>query len=62
MCPGGDCSLKDKCYRYTAPADEDYQMYFVNPPYKDNDCEYFWGDAQEAILNQLKDIVNGKED
>ncbi len=62
MCPGGDCPVKDKCYRYTANANELYQMYFVDPPYKDGKCEYYWGENAEAIWNQLKDITNGKKD
>ena len=62
MCHGGDCPHKEKCYRFTANADELYQSYFVDPPYKDGKCEYYWGENAEAIWNQLKDIVNGKED
>ena len=62
MCPGGDCPHKEDCYRYTATPDEIYQYYFVEPPYKDGKCEYYWGENAEAIWNQLKDITNGKED
>ncbi len=41
-CKGDGCPLKDKCFRHTAPANEYWQSYFVNPPYKDNTCEYYW--------------------
>lgn len=59
MCYGGDCPYKERCYRYTAKPDE-YQSYFVKPPFKDDKCDLYWGDEQEAIWNQLKDIVNTK--
>jgi hypothetical protein len=31
-CHGTECSLKAKCYRYTAPANEYRQAYFAHPP------------------------------
>ena len=44
-CKGGDCPLKDSCYRYTV-IPSDYQSYLYSPPYKviNNHlmCEYFW--------------------
>lgn len=40
-CFGGDCPLKDKCYRFTAPAGEYMQSYFRKPMNSGNDCEYF---------------------
>lgn len=42
MCVGGECSLKNMCYRYTAPVNEYQQTYFFNPPIKDGKCDYFW--------------------
>ena len=33
MCPGGDCVLKDTCYRYKATPTPEWQTYFVEPPY-----------------------------
>lgn len=43
-CKGGDCPLKETCYRYIAPADEYAQSYFVDPPYdkEKEECEYYW--------------------
>ena len=60
MCPGTDCPYKETCYRYTAKP-SDWQSYFSVPPIKDGKCDMYWGDNAEAIFNQLKNIVNGKE-
>jgi len=59
-CKGTNCPHKEKCYRFTAPANE-YQSYFSKPPIKeDKTCDMFWGQTQTDILNQLKDILGGK--
>lgn len=42
MCEGGACPLKEKCYRFTAKPFGLCQSYFMNPPYKDGKCDYFW--------------------
>lgn len=64
MCSGTDCPIKESCYRFTASASEYKQSYFFLPPGKlvDNKftCEMYWGDNNEAIFNQLKDITDGK--
>jgi hypothetical protein len=64
-CLGTDCPWKEKCVRYTTPADDHYQAYFSTPPGKKDEeevftCDMFWGEPQEGVLKQLKDIVNGK--
>lgn len=43
-CEGLDCPLKEKCYRFTAKANEYRQSYFVEPPYnkETKECEYLW--------------------
>ena len=51
MCKGDSCPLKDNCYRYLANASE-YQYYFVEAPYKDKDCEYYWK------IDKPKDLKN----
>jgi hypothetical protein len=61
-CIGTNCPHKEKCYRFTAPADKYAQAYFTEPPIKDGKCDMFWGEAQISILNQLKEIVKGGED
>jgi len=50
-----NCPVKEKCYRFTAKADE-YQSYFVDAPIKDGKCEYYWGENADNIFNQLKEI------
>ena len=58
--PGTICPHKEKCYRFTAPANEYRQTYFENPPIKeDGTCDLFWGKTQTDILTQLKEIVKG---
>jgi len=59
MCSGDGCPKKQSCYRYTAKA-SDYQSFFMNPPIKDGECDHYWGEQAESIMNQLNDIVNGK--
>lgn len=60
MCLGTNCPLKEKCYRFTAKASE-YQSYFMKPPFKDGNCEMYWGENQINIWNQLKKIVKNTE-
>ncbi len=36
MCYGGECPIKEKCYRYRAKPDKYMQSYFVSPPYLNN--------------------------
>lgn len=63
MCPGTDCPVKDKCYRFTANKNEMLQSYFLDVPGKiENDkftCDMYWGDNAESIWNLLKDITDG---
>ena len=59
-CEGGNCPLKNNCYRYIS-ADSMRQAYFIGTPYKDGKCDMFWGIENERILAQLKDILNGDE-
>ena len=46
MCFGGDCPLKDTCYRYKAMPSEFRQAYFFGEPFVGEDdnvtCEYYW--------------------
>lgn len=56
-CSGNNCPHKEKCYRFTAKADE-CQAYFVTPPIdKDGKCDLYWGEQSESIWKQLKEIV-----
>ena len=61
MCEGNDCPLKEKCYRFTAIPNEYRQAYFVEPPYIGEDCDMFWGQAQDYILSELQKIVDGEK-
>jgi hypothetical protein len=42
-CKGLDCEQKHNCWRFTAPAAEVYQSYFMTDPNKTpNNCDKFW--------------------
>lgn len=61
-CLDVDCPSKKMCYRYTAPESEFWQSYCdFNREEDANNCDMFWSNKHENIFNQLKDIVNGKE-
>jgi hypothetical protein len=62
MCQGTNCPFKDSCYRHKAKPNEIYQSWFVEPPIKDGKCDMYWGKNAENTLNQLKDIMSGKQD
>jgi|CryBogDrversion2_3_1035228.scaffolds.fasta_scaffold34744_1 hypothetical protein len=41
-CEGTNCPMKETCYRFVVPAEELGQAYFLEPPIKDDKCEYYW--------------------
>lgn len=41
MCQGGECPVRENCWRHIAPADR-WQSYFGTPPFDEDGCEYFW--------------------
>ena len=42
MCGGGDCPLKETCWRHKAEPGM-RQSYFTNPPVKeDGTCDHYW--------------------
>lgn len=64
-CHGFDCPVKEKCKRFTTTPSEIWQAYFLDPPYTITDnifkCDMYWGDKQDAIMQQLMGIVTGKD-
>lgn len=40
-CHGGDCKLKDTCYRYLAES-SDWQAFGMFAPTDDTHCEWYW--------------------
>lgn len=42
MCKGNKCPLKENCYRYKAIPSEYRQSYFVEPPFENSECEYYY--------------------
>ena len=59
-CKGVNCPIKDQCKRYTAKESMS-QSYFMESPIKDNKCDMYWGENNEAIFNQLKGITNKQD-
>jgi hypothetical protein len=57
MCSGDGCPIKERCHRFTATPNEYRQSYFVNPPYENGKCVYYWGDAHENLMKELEEIV-----
>ncbi len=51
MCPGEECPLKEKCYRFTAHPNEFRQSFFTGIPYNEDkeECEYFWDNKEYKI-------------
>ena len=60
MCQGGDCPLKTHCYRFTAPATEYGQSYFVHLPYQMDGCPMFVRDTRDGKVSDGADITEGK--
>ena len=42
MCRGEGCPLKESCYRHKAKKSEYWQTYFVEVPYENGECKYYW--------------------
>jgi len=61
-CPGGDCPQKETCFRFTAMPNEFMQSYFVDPPNKGGECDYYWKVVEypEEGLFHLKMEENGE--
>ncbi len=54
MCPGNDCPLKEKCYRYRAIPDY-WQSFFQEAPYDKDQCAYFES-IEGRPITDIKDI------
>lgn len=55
-CTGENCSLKDKCWRYLAPASDQWQSWFTPEPDKTGDnCTLFWDVAKVKDTKATKD-------
>jgi hypothetical protein len=59
-CKGVNCPIKDQCKRYTSK-ESTVQSYIMESPIKDNKCDMYWGENNEAIFNQLKGILNKQD-
>ena len=67
MCTGGNCPIKNECYRYRAVPSE-YRQSYMNPPYnkevpfkatRERVCDYYMkilkGDRLEPITDKVFD-------
>jgi hypothetical protein len=57
MCMGTGCPNKEKCYRFTATPNEYRQSYFMEVPFEDGKCDYYWGDNANIVWDQLTEIL-----
>ncbi len=48
MCSGKNCKVKESCYRFLATPSS-YQSFFVEPPIKEDKCDYYWEDSSVAL-------------
>ena len=51
MCNGIGCEAKETCYRYKAIPNEHRQSYFLEPPIKNNGCEYYYFNVINKACN-----------
>ena len=58
-CTGVGCDRRKICYRFTAEY-SGRQSWFMNPPVViyTQECEMYWGEESESIMNQLESIMN----
>lgn len=51
MCTGGDCPLKEQCYRFKAVPNKFRQSMFMTIPYdkEEEKCKYFWKNDEEQL-------------
>jgi hypothetical protein len=56
MCIGGDCPLKETCYRYRAIPTDYRQSYFLNPPYEGDHCDHYGAIHERDQLVPLDQI------
>ena len=59
MCGGKGCPIKDECFRHTAKANEYYQAFFVEPPFRVVDskvhCDMYWGNNQTTMTELFEE-------
>lgn len=51
-CFGGECPLKDTCYRFLVPSNDWHQSYFAEPPYKEEKCEHYYETENNNIVGE----------
>lgn len=75
-CPGTDCPVRDRCYRFAAIPNSFRQSYFTETPgyYSTENplggvleipawkCDMYWGEQQNSILEALNNIVTGNHE
>ena len=64
LCTYLGCPLRSKCKRGNYKKLSDYQSHVTNPSkivHGKFECDMFWGDSAELLLEQLKSIVNSKK-
>ena len=65
-CRGGDCIIKQDCYRYTVEGRSGWTPCFEKPPYQFIDgqfeCKFYYGDNADYIMDELNSIMGELDD
>lgn len=56
-CIDHECPWKDSCYRWLAVSNPHRQSVFLASPRRDNHCVMYWGVDQEAVYNNLAEVM-----
>jgi IMP dehydrogenase/GMP reductase len=56
LCRPQDCPLKETCVRYDGQPNLYNQSYFIESPYKDGKCEYYWGIKNDTPLTEKDEM------
>lgn len=60
-CKDSLCPMKATCFRYTEKNSKLFDYFAKSPRNENGTCSMYWGDSSQKLLEQLKDIVNGRE-
>jgi hypothetical protein len=64
-CKGDGCLAAYRCKRHTEYMSDDSQPVFTDAPYRvvNNTlhCDMFWGEQSENIFENLKNVMDGKD-
>ena len=57
-CDGNFCELRDNCYRYTAPPNDEYQWWITAPP--ERPCPMYWPISWVVETDRTEEVSDGE--